>query len=160
MLTVRHQYDSHYSVFIVRRTNVTVTARLPLQHFLSGLHFVHTSSVVLPAAGLLPTSKGFDSKIFTGGGRSAFQHSTTFHKAVHPTSMEWFTIETGSRHLYMTQFSSFLFTLSYPLCIVLSRAGSPQPTMADCQSGWPSLLLQAFFCLCLTSLPYPTPAES
>ena len=31
-------------------------------HLLSGLHFLHTSSVVLPVAGLLPTVKSFLSK--------------------------------------------------------------------------------------------------
>ena len=68
-------------------------------HLLSGLHFVHTSSVTLPAAHLLPASKGFGSKIAAGGGWSAFQHSTTSHKTVHLTSMEWLTIRTGAWHL-------------------------------------------------------------
>ena len=68
-------------------------------HLLSGLYFIHTSSVALPAAGLRPASKGFGSELPMGGGRLAFQYSTTFHKTLHLTLTDWFTIETGSRHL-------------------------------------------------------------
>ena len=53
---------------------IIITTELYLQ---SGHHFVPTSSVALPVASLSPVLKVLTLKIATGGGRMAFQHSTT-----------------------------------------------------------------------------------
>ena len=68
-----------------------------------GLHFVHTTSVALPAAGLLPASKSFVSQNTREGGRRKrlVSFSTLYNliKTMHPTLTEWLTIETGARRI-------------------------------------------------------------
>ena len=53
----------------------------------SGHHFIHTSSVTLPATGLPPTLKVLCLKIPVSGGRTAFQHYK-LTKTLHPTLIE------------------------------------------------------------------------
>ena len=74
----------------------TVSCRL-----LSGLHFVHTSSVTLPATGLLPASKPFGSEIPAGGSQSHFKHSTKrlFSLSVHQATIQQHELSTYSELL-------------------------------------------------------------
>ena len=90
-----------------------------------------------PAICLLLASKGFGSKIPMGGGRSAFQHSTTSCEA-HVSDING-VVNHKDWSTPLTQLSSFLFTLAYSLFIFLS---------------W------IFVCLSLISSLLTSPAES
>ena len=58
--------------------------------------FNHISSAILPATRLSPALKALSLKIHAGGGRpDSFSTFYNLRKTLHPTSIEWLTIETG-----------------------------------------------------------------
>ena len=76
------------------------------EHLLSGLHFVHTSSVAFPAAGLLPASNHFVSQNTRAGRLVRFSTLYALTKTLHLTSMEWITIETFHSTLLISLYSN------------------------------------------------------
>ena len=117
-------------------------------HLLSGPHFVHTSSVILPAASLSPAPKMLSLKIPTWG-EAGWLFNTLQPPEDRASDIDGVVNHRDWITVTLTQLSSFLFPLTYPLFFFsFSRAGSPTLTTADCQSGWGPLSTWTFLFHC------------
>ena len=122
-------------------------------HLQIGSHSVHTSSVALPAASLSPTLKVLIPKYLQGEARQLFNtlqpqedRASDIDGVV--SHRDWITAT-------LTQLSSFLFSLTYPLFISFSGPRSSTLTMVNCQSIWGPLSTWTFFSSLWFSLSYP-----
>ena len=79
------------SIFLVTHLLVaqSVLECFRLTHLLLGLHFIHTSYIVLPASEFLPASKGFISQNTNRGRSVGFSALYNLRKTMCLTSTKW-----------------------------------------------------------------------
>ena len=123
-----------------------------LMHLHSGLHFVHTSSGDLPAAGLLFASNHFVSQN-TYWGETGWLFNTLQPHKDHATRHRWKgNHKDWARRLWL---NSPHFSLSN-LLLFKSCTSTLPLSMADCQSRWgPLSLPDTLFSLIVSSRSYP-----